>query len=122
MNESERRHRGVNYEDMKRQSQEHRIEPKIGDYWHEMFTPILVVVGVTDDAVSVCKPKSVDHNHWTWDMDKIERMTRDAFAKYVTYEGCGTTAESLKDKCWCDVVPEAHPWVIEHAVRAMFGD
>lgn len=98
--------------------QEHLSQPQVGDYWHEMFAPICVVVGKTDSTVTICKKtKSVDDNHWTWDTSIIEVMQLEDFKKWLCYK-----SDSMKDKTWCRVVPEGHKWVRECAIRDIFGE
>src|SRR6478609_2151856 len=98
--------------------QEHLSRPQVGDYWHEMFAPVCVVVGKTDTTVTICKnTKSVDDEHWTWNTLKIEVMSLDDFKKWLCYE-----SDSMKDKTWCHVIPEAHKWVRDFAIKDLFGD
>lgn len=100
-------------------NEKHVKDPKIGDYWVEMFTPILVVVGrPAPDKVLVCKKtKEVDKDHWTWDFSVLEVMTLEGFSRYLHYEG-----ESMKHSCWCDCIPEHMKWANEHAKAALFGE
>lgn len=94
----------------------HRLEPKVGDFWHEMFVPIMVVLGVSDDAVTICDKVDRGRETWTWDFSGTRKMTRSEFAARPLYGG------HMGDKCWCDVVPEAHRWARKAAQEALFGD
>lgn len=33
-------------------NRQHSLYPEVGDYWHEMYTPIAVVVDVSDFVVT----------------------------------------------------------------------
>lgn len=96
----------------------HRLDPQVGDYWNEMFVPIMVVVGVHPDRVVICQTtKSVGKDHWTWDLAKLDTVTREAFAKIPLYSSL-----DMGEKTHCDVVPERHKWVREAAIKALFGE
>ena len=90
-------------------NEKHATDPQPGDYWHEMLCPVWVVVFVDEDVVGVIQDK-VDRppNHWTWDLDKIKSVTRDAFKKRMQYKhGC------VAGRYWCRVEPRSHMWVTE---------
>jgi hypothetical protein len=94
----------------------HRLNPKIGDYWNEMFCPVLVVIGLKSDKVLICKStKDCAENTWTWDLSKLEWLTKEQFSSKLTYG-----SKKMKDICFCDVVPEAHKWAREAAIKEMF--
>lgn len=100
----------------------HRLEPKVGDYWHEMFCPNLVVVGVGHDTVTVCKTiQDAGDRCWTWDLSKTDIMTREAFAEWPLYRRL-SGGDHMGDKCFVDVAPEAHSWVREAAIKLLFGE
>lgn len=80
----------------------HANDPKVGDYWHEMFSPCFLVIDRSRFSVSFLhKTKEADAHHWTWDTSKIETVAIKDFANRVSYK-----SESMKDKTWCDVVPD----------------
>ena len=82
-----------------------------------MFVPIMVVIAVKPKTVTVCKTtKDAGDNCWTWDLDHFEVMSREDFAAYPLYQ-----SPSMNDRCWCDVMPEAHKWVRKAAIEALFG-
>lgn len=108
----------MTYEERKRRDREHLFDPKVGDYWNEMFTPICVVLGRVGDSVLVCKtPKDVDGEHWTWDLARVETMTLAAFGAWLSYKG-----EAMRGKTWCSVEPGAHEWARDAAKAAIFGE
>lgn len=83
-------------------NEEHALEPKIGDYWHEMFVPILSVVDVGPWNVSVLrKTKEVDEEHWTWDVTEVTNMSRKEFYDFLHYN-----TKNVKHLCHCDVYPK----------------
>lgn len=101
------------HEQSHKTNQEHLSNPKVGDYWNEMFAPICVVVGRTQGEVVVCrKIKEVDDNHWTWDLRYIERMSLADFRKKLTYD----------NRTWCNVAPEPHKWVRKVCFKEVLGE
>lgn len=92
----------------------HAKSPERGDYWHEMFHPIRVVLGVTSDIVTFCettKPTSKDR--WTWDLSKVNVVPLKDFGPYLHYQ-----SEPMKHKTWADVAPRSHiefsDWWLAH--------
>lgn len=74
--------------------------PAPGDYWQEMFCPYFLVVRVNGDEITVLSCmnrkhelnayKSVDNNHWTFDLDKemiVDREWIKNAVKYDTFDG-----------------------------------
>lgn len=94
----------VTNEEREALNQKHLLDPMIGDYWHDMFTPIYVVVSVGKESIVVCRSTiDVDKSHWTWDVSKTERMTKPEFRKKLLY--------SSMPKTWATVVPTGMKWV-----------
>lgn len=60
-----------------------RQHPTKGDYWWEdHFCPVLVVLAVAADFITVCcKTKPSGEDHWTWDLNQLQLMRRDEFVK-----------------------------------------
>lgn len=82
----------------------HAIYPEPGDYWHEMFCPIRVVLAVTPETVTICETtKSTDKDHWTWDLSATKKILKEEFANGIRYK-----SEAMKHKFSCDVVPRGH--------------
>lgn len=110
----------LSWDERKRRDAEHLADPQAGDYWHEMFTPICVVLGRTDDGVWICKKtktKADDDGRWTWDLAQFERMTSAAFRSWLTYGGTGDLAEQT----WCSVLPGRHAWARDAWAREVMG-
>ena len=100
-------------------NQKHLESPEIGDYWHDMFSPALVVVGLGENTVTICdETVAPQKDRWTWDVSKTRVMTRAEFMAYLRY----SPGSSVSEKTWAYVVPGAHKWVREHAIRVIFGD
>lgn len=75
--------------------------PRIGDYWQEMFCPYFLVVDVKGDKITVlsclggpdsynrkdepCARIEVDNNSWTWDLTKAMVVDREWMASAVKY-------------------------------------
>lgn len=78
----------------------HLLDPQPGDYWHECFTPILLVVSVNGALIEY-----VDTDHLTSDLDgryfgtekPMHRGTWMSLVKKLSYEN--------SDGTWADVLP-----------------
>lgn len=101
----------MDYAAIERDSHEHLRNPRPGDYWHEMYVPICVVLEVGTDVVTLCKStKEVDSGHWTWNLGERAFIARSAFRRWLSYE-------SIPDKTWCHVLPEQHLWAVDEFKR-----
>jgi len=96
-------------------NEDHASDPKIGDFWSEMFAPILVVVGRPNpDSVLICdKMKDVGERRWTWDLTQCRIMTLEEFHARLRYDSI--------PGFWADCCPEHMTWVKERAMELMFG-
>jgi hypothetical protein len=76
---------------------EHLAEPVPGDYWHEMYNPILLVLARLDQSsVVICEPKDVSESEWTWDIDSPQRLTLNEFGDRLLYKTIpGTWADCV---------------------------
>lgn len=72
-------------------------DPKPGDYWHECFSPGYKVVARLENHVIILRAKSVDKDHWTWDVDQPELLSIDEFVSRLTYD-------TMPDKTHCNVI------------------
>lgn len=95
-----------------KQNIDHLDHPKPGDYWHEFYMPVLVVVSVSGDDVMICdKTKQVDGDRWTWDLDHgVSITTREEMSRRLRYD-------TMPDKTWCVVVPQSHRWVVDEVKK-----
>ena len=97
----------LTYEQCQRRDREHLADPKAGDYWQEMFSPVCVVVGRLGDEVVICRTTKDDGlDRWNWDLSRVETMTRAEFAAWLSHKSDG-----LRDRTWCSVEPGAYGWV-----------
>ena len=73
------------------ESEHKRNNPTKGDYWWEdHFCPVLVVLAVAKDFVTVCrKTKDVGGNKWTWELTQPEIMSRADFVKKLEHGRVG---------------------------------
>ena len=85
---------------------EHLENPRSGDAWHEMLCFVAIVLDVDGDELTVCRKKSVDKDHWCWDLDETEKMMRSAFRKWLSYDTIPGT--------WADVASKPHMEVVEY--------
>ena len=89
------------YEERKVKNQQSLENPRIGDYWHEMFCPYFVVVDVKNDDITVLSclggPDSYNRKHepnakidlkdgWTFDLSKSMVVNREWISRAVKYE------------------------------------
>lgn len=89
-------------------NERHAKIPGPGDYWHEMLSPVCVVIARVAGYVLVCrKTKSAGNDCWTWDLREsvLEVMRLDEFRKSLSY---GTIPGY-----WAWVVPGCHKWASE---------
>lgn len=101
---------------MTRRDQEHRLNPQAGDYWHEMWSPVMVVVAVEEERVAICDKLDRDKDGWLWKFDAARWISRREFEKLPLYSK-GQAGHHMGDKCWCDVSQRRHTYLLEH-----FGD
>ena len=85
-------------------NERHMVDPQVGDYWHEMLVPYLVVVGRIGHRTIVCETtKCVGGSKWTWDLDHLRIVTEEWLRQRLMYRNLdGFVA-------W--VEPRAHEWV-----------
>ena len=91
----------MSYDYQKQQQENIRglTDPKIGDYWQEMFCPYFLVVDVRGDNITVlsCLGGSYTRKHepnakidlkdgWTFDLSKSLVVNREWMTKAVKYE------------------------------------
>lgn len=79
--------------------------PEVGDYWHERYAPILLVVLVRNGQV-VCLHRTQDHedNKWSWDYNRIVIYPSiESFRKYLMRDRFGN--QSITNETWADVIP-----------------
>ena len=110
----------IDWEANQKQNDDRANNPHIGDYWQEMFMPVLVVLGrPSKDSVMICKETKVhptDKKCKTWNLEKSEVMSIADFSRYLHYD-----SDSMKHKCWCDCEPECMKHIREAAIEAIFG-
>jgi hypothetical protein len=86
------------------QNKQHVADPQPGDYWHEMFTPVCLVLDASKFHVALlCDAKHVSGG-WNWDTSKVTVLSRAAFVAKLMYE------QQVDQGTWCDVVPEWAHW------------
>ena len=85
---------------------EHASNPKPGDYWHECYSPVCVVLAVAAGVVIYCDtPKETD-NGWTWDLEgKRQAKSIQDFYKWLEYD-------TIPNRFWASCCPQAHMWVL----------
>lgn len=94
----------------------HARNPKVGDYWNEMFMPVLLVVEVDDKWVKFCeKTKPARNgNGWTWDLTEFVSLPRYKFIQKLQYGGISDDwSGDMSEKFWCSVIPEHYPGITE---------
>lgn len=89
---------------MKVVSDTHLRDPQRGDFWHEMFNPVCVVLEVLPYSLILCrKIRALPPDKWTWDLAQRESMSREAFKKWLSYV-------SNVPGTWAHVIPRHHAW------------
>ena len=79
----------------KEPNEKHATNPVKGDYWHEMFCPVCVIVNVNNDVVTYLVP---DKKNEYWDEENPVTKTKAEFKEWLSYDNI--------DGYWCDVVPK----------------
>ena len=86
-------------------NKEHRIRPQPGDYWHDMYSPILLVVwqdGEHIEYLDYAVHRVGVSGGWKWNVDlPLVRSTYEDFAKRILYQ-----SKSMSELTWCDVIPD----------------
>ena len=91
----------MTYEKQQEKNKRHADKPQVGDFWHEMFAPYHIVLAVTDTHVIICnKTKSVDADHYTFDLSETKTVTLEEHKNIVTYS-------TMRDKFVADVTPKS---------------
>lgn len=76
----------------------HSENPEVGDFWHEIFSPIARVLQVEEKWIVIQK-LSGQGGEMTNKNDPMPIiMSRRDFKKWIRYE-------SIPDKTWADVIP-----------------
>ena len=85
---------------------DHAHNPIPGDLWVEMLCCICIVLDATENEVTFCKSKiDVDSNHWTWDLENVDTLTKEQFNAWLAYTNI--------DGYWAHVMPGKHLWAVE---------
>jgi hypothetical protein len=91
----------------------HATQPCVGDFWHEMYSPICAVVAVEDDHVLLCVKyvPSSDGRYWTWSPNVSDLVVKslEEFSQWLRYD-------SMSDKFWCRVIPRRDAWLAEKII------
>ena len=98
----------------RQENDEHCVNPEPGDYWHECFTPYLLVVKVEGEKIYVLlgedrQPARVDgrfsDSHWIWDVTKHRVIDCTELRKMVMYKSTdGFVADVYPGRC-LDYIP-----------------
>jgi len=115
------------FEKQKQMNYQGLENPKIGDFWHEMFSPYFLVVDVNDEKITVLScmggPDSftrknelnakvdVGNSHWTFDVTKAMVVDRNWMAKAVKYESIeGFCADMYNNEKTVKMAMEWRDW------------
>lgn len=84
---------------------QHATHPTLGDFWHERYSAVCVVLEVTPEIVTICKKKiNLGDEAYAWDLDHTTEMDRFEFKKWLSY---GT-----QHGYWAHVQPEHQLWAV----------
>lgn len=74
------------YKKQQKLNEEHVKNPQIGDFWHEMFSPYFLVVGVVETGVIVLDETiSISKSHYKFDETKPKFISLESLKERVTY-------------------------------------
>ena len=103
-----------------KQNLQHAFNPKVGDFWNEMYCACAVVVEVTQQYVVICeKTIAVDDTSLRWDFSNLTTYNREDFSNLFRYGRIGndnfkaSETDEICNKFWCDVFPEWHLKAVE---------
>lgn len=113
-------------EKQKLENQQKLDNPRVGDFWHEMFSPYFLVVDVKNDDITVLSclggPNSytrkdepnakVDHgNHYTFDVTKSMVVSRQWMSEAVKYSSIeGFVADVYNNPKTLNIAMEWRDW------------
>lgn len=104
----------VEFNERRQETESRANDPQPGNYWHEMFCPICVVVHRLPNHVVICKKtKDAGEGYQTWDLEKLEMMSLSEFKKWLSYESIpGYWADSWNNHDWVVEVANTTPLVV----------
>jgi hypothetical protein len=92
-------------------------EPQPGDYWHECFMPVALVLQAGPFSVSYLHRQKAagSDGRWTWDTADVATKSRKEFQAWLSYGSIPGT--------WAAVVPNWKHWseFADDAARAAGG-
>ncbi len=84
-------------------NEQHLHNPQAGDYWHDRFCPVCLVIDSGKFFVAILeKKKDVGTNYWTWDTSEMTTLSKADFINKLSYKTIPGT--------WANVVPEWKHW------------
>lgn len=101
-------------------------DPKVGDYWSEMFAPIVLVVDVRGGEIIYAEPTihPTDRDAQCWNYAQLKVQDKEAFGEWLHY----SSGSSVSHKTWCDVkrgvflndIPPKEEWGFHDPARMTF--
>lgn len=85
--------------------QKHLESPQPGDYWHDMYSPVCVVLGVLHGAVVFIEKTVESGDGWFWDLESRSCKTLPEFSEWLRY--------TTNDRTWAIVIPGGHISVLQ---------
>lgn len=79
----------------------HLMHPQPGDFWHEMYCPIVRVLGSTDEWIILQKVGGMGGQEISDTDPKPRAMKKSAFKKWISYNSIPGT--------WAHVLPKKYP-------------
>jgi len=83
-------------------AKEHANNPQAGDIWHDMFSPVCVVLEVSRHTILISKKTKAAGTGYTYDLDYLERMSPQEFHDWLQYK-----PDRMKGKYWANCNPGA---------------
>ena len=78
----------------------HFKNPQPGDFWHEMFNPVFIVLDVNVKEITICEDTINSNDGYSFNLHKVKKVTREQFDKELKcYSG------PLSDQITYDVIP-----------------
>lgn len=89
--------------------------PKEGDFWHEMYCPVLVVIHVHEDnSLTICEhTKDAGDNKYVFDMSKVRKITREDFVKKIKWHKEEIGYRVIPERCF-GIFTQWQVWIAEN--------
>ena len=102
-------------EERRERDARHAASPVAGDCWSERLTPVLVVLDVNEDVVTIADKKVPFEDGETWDLDNVTELSKHDLQHRLSYQHI--------PGYWASVGRKPMQWAVdEYRARAKAAD